>query len=137
MDLLSPMLASGALKFAFEKATTEGKMTIGVLIIVSIFSWTVIITKARQLIRAHRMGKRFFEAYRSTRDPLEMFRATKEFDGAPAYELYYTGAEELEYHLKNNPVQIEKIRSLAPGVAAASQAQTDMIARSITVKISH
>jgi len=45
MDFLSPILASGAIKFAFEKATTEGKITIGVLVIVSIFSWTVIISK--------------------------------------------------------------------------------------------
>ncbi len=123
MDFTStPMLASGALRFAFEKATTEGKITIGALIIVSIFSWTVIITKGRQLYRARKMAKKFFAAYRATRDPLELFRTQQEFDGAPAYELYCTGAEEMEYHLKNNPVQVEKARagvpaadSLAPG----------------------
>ncbi|MDB6019941.1 MAG: MotA/TolQ/ExbB proton channel, partial [Pedosphaera sp.] len=38
------MLASGALQFAFQKATTEGKITIGVLVLLSLFSWTVIIT---------------------------------------------------------------------------------------------
>jgi biopolymer transport protein ExbB/TolQ len=102
---ISPFFASGALRFAFEKATTEGKITIGVLIVVSIFSWTVIITKSRQLIRARKMGKRFFAAYRKTRDPLEIARRGEEFDGAPAYELYYAGAEETEYHLKNNPVE--------------------------------
>jgi biopolymer transport protein TolQ len=137
MEFVSPMLASGALRFAFEKATTEGKITIGVLIIVSIFSWTVIITKARQLYRAHRMAKKFFAAYRGTRDPLELHRTQKEFDGAPAYELYYTGAEETEYHLKNNPVQIERIGSILSGTDSASQAQTDILARSITIKISH
>ncbi len=115
MDYTStPMLASGALRFAFEKATTEGKITIGALIIVSIFSWTVIITKGRQLYRARKMAKKFFASYRATRDPLELFRAQKEFDGAPAYELYYTGAEEMEYHLKNNPVQVEKARAGTP-----------------------
>jgi len=113
---LAPMLASGALRFAFEKATTEGKITIGALIIVSIFSWTVIITKGRQLYRARKMAKKFFAAYRATRDPLELFRSKKEFDGAPAYELYYTGAEETEYHLKNNPIQVAK---MAPGLSDA------------------
>lgn len=109
------MLASGALRFAFEKATTEGKITIGALIIVSIFSWTVIITKGRQLYRARKMAKKFFAAYRSTRDPLELFRAQKEFDGAPAYELYYTGGEETEYHLKNNPVKVERGQAAGSG----------------------
>ena len=47
----SPFFAS-ALQFAFEKATIEGKITIAVLILVSLFSWTVIITKIFQLSRA-------------------------------------------------------------------------------------
>ena len=88
----SPFFASGALRFAFEKATTEGKATICALIILSIFSWTVIITKARQLYRARRAARKFFKAYRETRDPLDLARHGEEFDGAPAYELYYTGA---------------------------------------------
>src|SRR5215472_14874769 len=120
--MLSPFFAS-ALDFAFKQATIEGKITIGVLIIVSIFSWTVIITKARQLLRARAAAKKFFTAYRATRDPLEIARRGEEFDGAPAYELYYTGAEETEYHLKNNPVQVVSIRSLSSGTPTATGAE--------------
>jgi len=134
MDFASPIFAS-ALEFAFRQATTEGKMTICALIIVSVFSWTVIISKARQLYRARRAAKKFFAAYRETRDPLELYRKKEEFDGAPAYELYHTGAEETEYHLKNNPIKIERVQSVVPGIS--TQAQTDHIARSITTKISH
>src|SRR5215472_470705 len=134
---ISPFLASGALRFAFEKATTEGKITIGALLVVSIFSWTVIITKSRQLYRARKMAKKFFDAYRQNRDPLEIARRGEEFDGAPAYELYYVGAEETEYHLKNNPVKIERVRSMSSGIAGATGAETDILARQITTKISH
>src|SRR5215467_13799698 len=98
IDFASPMFAS-ALEFAFKQATTEGKLTICALLVVSVFSWTVIISKSRQLIRARGAAKRFFKAYRETRDPLELYRSKQEFDGAPAYELYCTGAEETEYHL--------------------------------------
>ena len=133
----SPFLASGALRFAFEKATIEGKMTICALFILSVFSWTVIITKARQLYRARKAARKFFAAYRETRDPLELARRGEEFDGAPAYELYYTGAEETEYHLKNNPVQVQQVKSVASGGSrAAKQADTDILARQITTKIS-
>jgi biopolymer transport protein ExbB/TolQ len=134
MDLFSPILGS-ALEFAFKQATTEGKMTICALIIVSVFSWTVMISKARQLILARRAAKKFFAAYRETRDPLDIYRRKEQFDGAPAYELYVTGAEETEYHLKNNPINIERVQSVVPGIS--TQAQTDVIARSITTKISH
>jgi biopolymer transport protein ExbB/TolQ len=103
----TPLLASGALQFAFEKATIEGKITISALLVVSLFSWTVIITKFRQLYRARKMGRKFFAAYRSTRDPLDLFRKKSEFDGTPAYELYHTGAEDLEYHLTQNPVVVK------------------------------
>ena len=48
---LNPLLAN-ALSFALEKATMEGKLTIGMLVLVSLFSWTVIINKARQLYRS-------------------------------------------------------------------------------------
>ena len=102
---LSPILAAGALQFAFEKATTEGKVTIGVLALVSMISWTVGITKARQIWRARRMTRKFFTSFRSTREPLDLFHKQEKFDGSPAFEVYMTGAEELEYHLKNSPVQ--------------------------------
>ena len=104
--LFTPIFGLSAIQFAFEKATPEGKVTICFLAIVSMLSWTVIITKGRQLWRARRAGKKFFAAYRATRDPLEVHRNKKEFDGAPAYEVYYTGAEEMNYHLNNNPVQV-------------------------------
>ena len=136
-ETLPPFFASGALRFAFEKATTEGKATICALLILSIFSWTVIITKARQLYRARKAAAKFFKAYRDNRDPLELARTGQEFDGAPAYEVYYTGAEETEYQLKNNPVKVTQVASMtSPHGAAPNGAETDIVARNITVKMS-
>lgn len=132
-NYFSPMFAN-ALSFAFEKATLEGKLTITLLAIVSLVSWTVMITKFRQLIRASKMAKKFFEAYRATRDPQELFRGNKEFDGSPAYEVYFAGGEELAYHLKNNPVQVTRITST--NSSSVSGAETNFLARAITTKIS-
>lgn len=108
-----PLLADGALQFAFEKATIEGKVTIGTLVIVSLFSWTVILTKSRQLWIARREAKRFFASFRGTRDPLELARKQEDYDGAPAYELYVAGTEELEYHLKTHPIEVEGQRRVS------------------------
>ena len=132
---LQPVLAN-ALGYAFEKATPEGKITIGLLLVVSLLSWTVIIAKIRQLFRAWKMSKKIFAAYRSTRDPLDLFRKKEEFDGAPAFEIYFTGAEELAYHLKNNPVEV-KSRSKVTNVAGdgIEGVHTDILARSIETKI--
>jgi biopolymer transport protein TolQ len=136
--LIAPLLAN-ALKFAMDKATIEGKMTIVLLIMVSFLSWTVIINKAIQLYKASKMAKKFFAAYRATRDPLEIFNKGQEFSGAPAYEVYSTGAEELTYHLKNNPVQVVRVAPASNNNVseAVRSAHTDVLARSITTKISN
>src|SRR5262249_14934901 len=126
------------LSFALEKATTEGKITIGMLVLVSFVSWTVIINKARQLYKASKMSKRFFRDYRATRDPMELFNAGDDYTGSPAFEAYYTGAEEVAYHLKNNPVQVERVVRVSNNVPEAARgAVTDHFARSVTTKISN
>ena len=92
---LTPLFASGALQFAFEKSTIEGKLTIGALLILSLFSWTIMLTKFYQLYRARRVGRKFYAAYTASRDPLDIQRKGEEFEGAPAFALYIKGAEEL------------------------------------------
>ncbi|MBX3733059.1 MAG: MotA/TolQ/ExbB proton channel family protein [Verrucomicrobiae bacterium] len=110
---LDPLLASGALQFAFERATLEGKITIGTLVVVSLFSWTVILSKVRQLWVARREARKFFNAYRAARDPLELSRTEVSFDGAPAYHLYLAGSEELAYHLEHHAVTLDGRRRVS------------------------
>jgi len=129
--MIQPILANAAV-YAIENATTEGKITVIVLLLLSLFSWTVIITKFRQLTIARGATKKFMAAYASTRDPLDIKKRGEEFDGAPAYALYERGAEEVLYHLKNNPVEVK-------GAAVAQslgEGNTDFVAKANTTKIS-
>jgi len=132
IPLCHPFLAANAFKFAIQQATPEGKTTIAVLFLLSMFSWTIIITKVRQLIIARRAAKKFFEAYAATRDPLDLFKRGEEFDGAPAFQLYQRGAEELAYQLKNNPVAIAN----PTPIASVGEGNTDHFARAVTTKVS-
>jgi len=132
---VSPFLATNALKFAIEKATPEGKATMSALLVLSLFSWTIIITKTRQLAIARKWAKRFFTAYESTRDPLEIKRKDESFEGAPAYHLYIRGADELEYHLKNYPVQV-KARADHTSDPTIGHGDTATFVRSSTTRIS-
>jgi biopolymer transport protein TolQ len=107
MMTMEPMMAANAAVFAIKNATMEGKITVIVLLLLSLFSWTIILSKFRQLLIARKATKKFLEAYAATRDPLDIQRRSEEFDGAPAYQLYIRGADELVYQLKNNPVIIK------------------------------
>ena len=60
ISFIHPMLAANAFQFAIEKATPEGKATIAALLLLSMFSWTIIITKFRQLIHRAAGGKEVF-----------------------------------------------------------------------------
>jgi biopolymer transport protein ExbB/TolQ len=105
------------------------------LLLLSLFSWTIIITKARQLYIARKWAKRFFAAYAETRDPMDIKRKGEEFEGAPAYQLYIRGADEVDYHLKNNPIQVEA-RVIHRSDPDVGHGNTDILARTRTIKIS-
>ncbi len=123
--------------FAIKNATMEGKITVIVLLLLSLFSWTIILSKFRQLLIARAATKKFLDAYASTRDPLDIQRKGEEFDGAPAYQLYIRGADELAYQLKNNPVSVagrpRPVVELPPGV---ENEHTDLLAKANVTKIS-
>ena len=132
---VQPLFAANSFVFAIKNATTEGLITVVVLILLSMLSWTIIITKFRQLFIAQKATKRFLVAYNSTRDPLDIQRRGEEFEGAPAYQLYIRGADELAYQLKNNPVQVEGVASQNP-VEGVEHTNTDFLARSVETKVS-
>jgi len=133
--LIQPLFAANAAVYAIQNATTEGKITVIVLMVLSLFSWTIIISKFRQLLIARKATKKFFAAYNSTRDPLDIRRKGDEFDGAPAYQLYIRGADELAYQLKNNPVQVQSVAKFAPS-EGGEHTNTDFLARSVETKVS-
>ena len=128
-------VAGGAAGYAIANATTEGKITFFVLLILSLFSWTIILTKFRQLLIANKATKKFLAAYGATRDPLDIKRKGEEaeYEGAPAYQLYVRGADELAYQLKNNPVVVNAVSSVIPD---GPHTNTDFLAKSTRVKIS-
>ena len=129
--MMQPMLANAAV-YAIQNATTEGKITVLVLLLLSLFSWTIIITKLRQLLIARAATKKFLAAYASTRDPLDIQKRGEIFDGAPAFALYERGAEEVLYHLKNNPVALKG----GTAVTSVGDGNTDFVAKANTTKIS-
>jgi len=120
MDLIShhSLIASGALQFAFDKATPEGKMTVGALVILSFFSWSVIVTKSRQLYLAAKLTRKFMAAYAATGNPLEFPRSGAQFDRVPAFQVYCRAANEVERLLRIAPAANEPGRMCAPAFEA-------------------
>jgi biopolymer transport protein TolQ len=128
---IHPMFADNAAMYAIKNATTEGKITVGVLFLLSMFSWSVMLTKLRQILIARKATKKFMAAYASTRDPLDIMKKGEDFEGAPAFQLYLRGTQELTYHLKNNPVQVKAVVFNSLG----EHTNTDVLSKTTQTKI--
>jgi len=91
-------MSSGGVAFALSHATLEGKITISVLLLFSLVSWTVILNKIRQLRRAKTRNQRFLGFYAKSKHPLVLFNKgpLPQLQGSPMYELYYGGCDELK-----------------------------------------
>jgi biopolymer transport protein ExbB/TolQ len=90
---------SNGLVYAFTEATLEGKAVLTALFVVSIFSWSVMVTKFRVVRLAKAQNDRFVHLFRSDRQPLKIFESKLKFDGSPLYSIYRAGCKELTFHL--------------------------------------
>jgi biopolymer transport protein TolQ len=94
----APVLAAG-LVFALQHSTIPGKAVLVTLFFFSIFSWSVMWTKLRVIRIAQRQAADFRAHFRADRQPLRLYTLGARFDGAPLYDVYRAGCEELTFHL--------------------------------------
>ena len=97
--LLLKILAAGGLLFAFEHSTVAGKIVLGFLLVGSIFSWSVMITKLRVVRFARKQSALFRAAFRKDRQPLRLFENNARFPGSPLFNVYRAGCQEMTFHL--------------------------------------
>lgn len=93
------MLASSGLLFAFEHSNLAGKAVIFLLLVGSIFSWSIMWTKWVQLSAARRATLSFLKVFRSSNEPLDPYLAGKISAESPQGTIYLAGAKELCFHL--------------------------------------
>src|ERR1700720_3179430 len=108
---VSQILAAGGLLFAFEHATIAGRLVLLLLAIVSIFSWSVMITKMRVIQFARKQNARFLAALRQDRQPLRLFEKNARFNGSPNFNVYRAGCREVAFHLLGSAEVDETFRA--------------------------
>ncbi len=109
--LLPKFLAAGGLLFAFEHSTIAGKLVLTLLCIVSVFSWSIMVTKLRVIQFARRQTARFLVAFRKDRQPLRLFESNARFPGAPLFNVYRAGCQEMSFHLLGSAEVDETFRA--------------------------
>ena len=86
--------------YVLSKATPEGKIIIVVLIIFSIFAWSVMASKAVQMRRAKRLNQLFEAEFAKQKRVLDMYDRQLDVTDCPLFMLYHQGCKELDTRLK-------------------------------------
>lgn len=92
-------LGTKGFAFALEQSHLPGLLIAGVLLVLSILSWSVMASKIALMSRASQRNFRFFYAFRKTKDPLELHDKGFNLPGAPLFAVYRAGARELSIYL--------------------------------------
>jgi len=93
--------AEPELLYVWNSSTIEAKIIIIVLIIFSIFAWSVMASKGLQMRRAKRMNGFFDSEFRAQKQVFGIFDRRIQVDGCPNFAVYQAGCQELEGRLKS------------------------------------
>ena len=94
------LLAQSDLLFVWDKATIEGKSIIVILILFSIFAWSVMAQKSLQMRRAKKLNH-FFEAeFRTQKHVFDVHDRGLQVPDCPMFMVYQQGCRELAERLK-------------------------------------
>lgn len=90
-------LADSSISYAVGELSLSGIVICVSLFVLSCFSWAVMITKFRMMLKARRQTEQFTEAFRDCGNPLNLYQEGTHLTGTPLYNVYMTGAAELSY----------------------------------------
>jgi biopolymer transport protein TolQ len=94
------LFAEAELWGIWKTATPEGKAIIIVLIIFSIFAWSVMAAKAMQMRRAKKLNRLFEAEFRTQKNVLDIYDRRVQVPDCPLFMVYQEGSRELDARLK-------------------------------------
>ncbi|HMO50971.1 MAG TPA: MotA/TolQ/ExbB proton channel family protein [Kiritimatiellia bacterium] len=74
--------------YSFATSDFSGKVIIFLLLGMSVYAWTIMVSKYGDLRRARSMSERFVNAYRRDGQPLGLFLQRQRFPESPVYRVY-------------------------------------------------
>ncbi len=90
------------LVFVWQRARPEAKAIIFILIVFSIFAWSVMASKTMQMRRAKSLNRYFDAEFRAQKTVLSIFDRRVQVDGCPQFVVYQAGCVELDARLRTS-----------------------------------
>lgn len=105
MNFSAGLLAASdgfTLGYIWDRATAEAKVIIILLLVFSIFAWSVMASKAVQIRRARRLNHYFEAEFRGQPSVLSIYDRRLQVIGCPLFAVYLEGCSDLDAHLKTS-----------------------------------
>ena len=88
MSVVGLNLPLGGIVFALRQSNLAGQVIVGVLFVGSIFAWSVMVTKFKDLRDARRISERFLKDYRREAHPVALLLKRRRYEPSPLYAIY-------------------------------------------------
>ncbi len=107
MAILASTVADGSsptVYYAFQNSDLVGQSIVVLLLVISIFTWTVMLDKGMALYRARQFSDRFLSRFRNNRSGIAALVREGAANAAPVAEVYNEGMERLlEFYEEGAP----------------------------------
>lgn len=87
------------LQFGLEHLTIPGWAICGLLVLLSVISWTSVLSKWMFLRRSDEANRKFLEKFRASPQPLALYLTRERVELAPMYHIYHEACRELAFYL--------------------------------------
>jgi len=101
MNIPVYLFAESQLHYVWSRAPIEGKSILVVLMIFSVFAWSVMVSKSLQMRRAKKLNQFFDAEFRAQKNVLGIFDRRIQVEGCPLFTGYHAGSIELDARLKD------------------------------------
>ena len=105
--------------YSFNESNPAGKVSVLALFVGSIYTWTVMLTKRGELVRAKRDSRHFLTSFRNESNPLALFLKRREFRFSPLYRVY-------EQSCKALGAELDPVRSGSDELFSGSMTSDDL-----------
>lgn len=122
----SLILGSG-LKFGLDHSTLSGIVICVVLVVLSMVSWTVMLSKLWMISKAKKANAEFVSDFRNSEHPLALYQHKRHHDFAPLYHMYHAGSRELAFHLLGNDEPNENFGTRLQGAGRITPSQMSAV----------
>jgi len=106
-----PLPPLSMVAYAFSTSDFTGKMIVILLLLASVFAWTIMVSKYNDLKRARVMSDKFIQTYRRDGQPLGLFLQHQRYPESPVYRVYEKAcmAVGLELETRNGSLSEQRL----------------------------